>query len=36
MFALDARGHGHSPGRRGYAPSVGTLVKDLDTFVRIP
>jgi alpha-beta hydrolase superfamily lysophospholipase len=34
MFAWDARGHGLSPGRRGYAPSVGTLVKDLDTFVR--
>jgi alpha-beta hydrolase superfamily lysophospholipase/phosphatidylglycerophosphate synthase len=34
MFAWDARGHGRSPGRRGYAPSVGTLVKDLDTFVR--
>src|SRR6266478_4529536 len=32
MFAWDARGHGRSPGRRGYAPSVGTLVKDLDTF----
>jgi alpha-beta hydrolase superfamily lysophospholipase len=34
MFAWDARGHGRSPGRRGFAPSVGTLVKDLDTFVR--
>jgi alpha-beta hydrolase superfamily lysophospholipase len=34
MFAWDARGHGRSPGRRGYAPSVGTLIKDLDTFVR--
>jgi alpha-beta hydrolase superfamily lysophospholipase len=34
VFAWDARGHGRSPGRRGYAPSVGTLVKDLDTFVR--
>jgi alpha-beta hydrolase superfamily lysophospholipase len=34
MFAWDARGHGRSPGRRGYAPSAGTLVKDLDTFVR--
>lgn len=34
MFAWDARGHGRSPGRRGYAPSVGTLVKDLDMFVR--
>lgn len=34
MFAWDARGHGRSPGRRGYAPSIGTLVKDLDSFVR--
>src|ERR1700748_1582750 len=34
MFAWDARGHGHSPGRRGFAPSVGTLVKDLDSFVQ--
>jgi alpha-beta hydrolase superfamily lysophospholipase len=34
MFAWDARGHGRSPGRRGYAPSIGTLVKDLDTFAR--
>lgn len=34
MFAWDARGHGRSPGPRGYAPSAGTLVKDLDTFVR--
>lgn len=34
MFAWDARGHGRSPGRRGCAPSVGTLVKDLDSFVR--
>jgi alpha-beta hydrolase superfamily lysophospholipase len=34
IFAWDARGHGRSPGRRGYAPSLGTLIKDLDTFVR--
>lgn len=34
FFAWDARGHGCSPGRRGFAPSVGSLVKDLDTFVR--
>ena len=34
MFAWDARGHGLSPGRRGHAPSAGTLIKDLDTFVR--
>jgi len=34
IFAWDARGHGRTPGRRGYAHSVGTIVKDLDTFVR--
>ena len=34
MFAWDARGHGHTPGRRGYAPGVGVLVKDLDAFAR--
>ncbi|NNG03185.1 MAG: alpha/beta fold hydrolase [Inquilinus sp.] len=34
MFAWDARGHGRSPGQRGYAPSFGTLVRDADAFVR--
>jgi alpha-beta hydrolase superfamily lysophospholipase len=34
IFAWDARGHGRSPGTRGFAPSFGTLVKDLDLFVR--
>jgi len=33
FFAWDARGHGHSPGERGYADSFGMLVKDVDTFV---
>ena len=33
VFAWDARGHGRSPGDRGYAPSFGTVVHDLDTFV---
>lgn len=33
-FAWDARGHGRSPGDRGYAESFGCLVKDADTFVR--
>jgi alpha-beta hydrolase superfamily lysophospholipase/SAM-dependent methyltransferase len=33
-FAWDARGHGRSPGDRGYAPSFSRLVKDLDVFVR--
>lgn len=32
VFAHDARGHGRSPGERGYAPTFATLVKDLDTF----
>jgi alpha-beta hydrolase superfamily lysophospholipase/SAM-dependent methyltransferase len=33
-FAYDARGHGFSPGERGDAPGFGTLVGDLDDFVR--
>lgn len=32
-FSWDARGHGHSPGRRGFAESYYHLVKDLDAFV---
>lgn len=32
-FAWDARGHGHSPGERGDAPSFATLVEDFDSFV---
>src|SRR5262245_64133791 len=34
VFAWDARGHGRSPGERGYAPSFSTIVKDIDFFVR--
>jgi alpha-beta hydrolase superfamily lysophospholipase len=34
FFAFDARGHGLSPGQRGFAPGISTLVKDLDVFVR--
>src|SRR5262245_41762702 len=34
VFAWDARGHGLSGGRRGYAPSFGCLARDADTFVR--
>lgn len=34
MFAWDARGHGRSPGPRGYSPSLATSVKDVDTFVK--
>jgi len=34
IFAWDARGHGRSPGERGYAEDIGVLVKDVDSFVR--
>lgn len=34
FYAWDARGHGRSPGPRGAAPSLGTLVRDIDGFVR--
>jgi alpha-beta hydrolase superfamily lysophospholipase len=34
IFAWDARGHGRSPGERGYAENFGCLVKDVDAFVR--
>lgn len=33
FFAWDARGHGRSPGERGYAPSFGRMVQDADEFV---
>ena len=34
FFAWDARGHGRSPGERGYARHFSTFVKDADDFVR--
>ncbi len=34
FFAWDARGHGRSPGERGFSPSIGTSVRDVETFVR--
>jgi len=34
VFAWDARGHGRSPGERGYADHFATLVKDADEFVQ--
>ena len=34
VFAWDARGHGRSAGERGAADNFGTLVKDVDAFVR--
>jgi alpha-beta hydrolase superfamily lysophospholipase len=32
-FAWDARGHGRSPGTRGDSPSLGTSIRDVQTFV---
>jgi alpha-beta hydrolase superfamily lysophospholipase len=32
-FAWDARGHGLSPGERGFSPSLGTTVCDVQTFI---
>ncbi|MDR0806223.1 MAG: bifunctional alpha/beta hydrolase/class I SAM-dependent methyltransferase [Enterobacteriaceae bacterium] len=34
MYAWDARGHGKTSGPRGYSPSLGTSVRDVDEFVR--
>lgn len=34
FFAWDARGHGRSPGERGFSPSLSSSVRDVDTFVR--
>lgn len=34
FFAWDARGHGHSPGERGDAPSFSACVKDIQSFVQ--
>ncbi|MDC9589942.1 bifunctional alpha/beta hydrolase/class I SAM-dependent methyltransferase [Xenorhabdus sp. XENO-10] len=34
MFAWDARGHGKTAGTRGYSPSMGTSIRDVDEFVR--
>ncbi|RYX92805.1 MAG: alpha/beta fold hydrolase [Comamonadaceae bacterium] len=33
FFAWDARGHGRSPGQRGYSPSFAASVRDVQTFV---
>ena len=33
VFAWDARGQGRSPGERGFSPSIGTSVRDVQTFV---
>lgn len=34
VFAWDARGHGRSPGRRGYAASMRWITRDIDCFIR--
>ena len=34
VFAWDARGHGRSPGDRGYANSFATFVRDADEFMK--
>lgn len=33
FYAWDARGHGRSPGERGFSPSFATSIRDLDSFV---
>ncbi|MEO8215624.1 MAG: bifunctional alpha/beta hydrolase/class I SAM-dependent methyltransferase [Acidobacteriota bacterium] len=33
FYAWDARGHGRSPGPRGFSPSLGTSVRDVEDFV---
>lgn len=33
FYAWDARGHGRSPGERGYSPSFATSVRDVQTFI---
>src|SRR6202030_2799606 len=32
FYAWDARGHGRSPGPRGFSPSIDTSVRDVDDF----
>ncbi|MDB5291304.1 MAG: ynbC [Phycisphaerales bacterium] len=34
VFAWDQRGHGRSPGERGWAASFSDVVRDIDTFAR--
>lgn len=34
FFAWDARGHGRSPGKRGYSPSFATSVLDIHSFMQ--
>ena len=34
VFAWDQRGHGRSPGERGYAPHLYDLMRDMEAFVK--
>ncbi len=34
VFAWDARGHGRSPGERGYASDFSCVIRDMDCFMR--
>ncbi|MGD1083457.1 MAG: bifunctional alpha/beta hydrolase/class I SAM-dependent methyltransferase [Verrucomicrobiota bacterium] len=34
VFAWDARGHGHSPGDRGWAENLGVVIRDVEAFAR--
>lgn len=34
FYAWDARGHGRSPGKRGYSPSFAASVRDVDCFIK--
>ncbi|AYN26028.1 alpha/beta fold hydrolase [Buttiauxella sp. 3AFRM03] len=34
FYAWDARGHGRSPGQRGFSPSLARSVQDVEEFVR--
>src|SRR6266581_653468 len=34
VFAWDQRGHGRSPGERGSAPDLATVIRDVDEWVR--
>jgi alpha-beta hydrolase superfamily lysophospholipase len=33
FYAWDARGHGRSPGERGFSPSIGHSIRDVQSFV---
>ena len=33
FYAWDARGHGRSPGPRGFSPSLDTSIRDVDDFI---